>query len=226
MRKLISTMSALIMIVSLCSTSAFAEQNDFLTGNWKMEYSLGGAVIAEQTVTIYPDIADDWHPIKNGTLSPGAIAVKSSKKVWWLGKCGHEWQSTVASRTSRNGGCPYCSNKKILKGFNDLETINPDLAKADYAECFFECKDENVDDASIGEAFRRSNRENRQVICISYFLTFPWLSLCQDSGKYMHLVKETPEQQRCFSLSISELWGSMLQMTSLQLIRGISETHL
>lgn len=55
MRKLISTMSALIMIVSLCSTSAFAEQNDFLTGNWKMEYSLGGAVIAEQTVIIYDD---------------------------------------------------------------------------------------------------------------------------------------------------------------------------
>lgn len=43
------------MIVSLCSTSAFAEQNDFLTGNWKMEYSLGGAVIAEQAVTIYDD---------------------------------------------------------------------------------------------------------------------------------------------------------------------------
>ena len=55
MRKLISTMSALIMIVSLCSTSAFAEQNDFLTGIWKMEYSLGGAVIAEQAVTIYDD---------------------------------------------------------------------------------------------------------------------------------------------------------------------------
>ena len=67
--------------------------------------------------------------IKNGALSPGAIAAKSSKKVWWQGSCGHEWQSTVASRTSRNGGCPYCSNKKILKGFNDLETINPDLAK-------------------------------------------------------------------------------------------------
>ena len=43
------------MIVFLCSTSAFAEQNDFLTGNWKMEYSLGGAVIAEQAVTIYDD---------------------------------------------------------------------------------------------------------------------------------------------------------------------------
>ena len=78
---------------------------------------------------LYPDIANDWHPIKNGILSPGAIAGKSSKKVWWLGKCGHEWQSTVASRTSRNGGCPYCSNKKVLKGFNDLETISPDLAK-------------------------------------------------------------------------------------------------
>ena len=84
---------------------------------------------ANSLEALYPEIASEWHPIKNGALSPGAIAAKSSKKVWWQGSCGHEWQSTVASRTSRNGGCPYCSNKKILKGFNDLETINPDLAK-------------------------------------------------------------------------------------------------
>ena len=93
---------------------------------------------------LYPEIASEWHPTKNGLLSPEAVAAKSMKKVWWLGKCGHEWQSTVASRTSRNGRCPYCSNKRILKGFNDLETINPELAKEWNAERNGELKPSGV----------------------------------------------------------------------------------
>ena len=49
-------------------------------------------------------------------------------KVWWLGKCGHEWYADVAHRVSGRG-CPYCSNKKVLVGYNDLSTTNPNLAK-------------------------------------------------------------------------------------------------
>ena len=26
-------------------------------------------------------------------------------------------------------GCPYCAGKKVLKGYNDLKTVNPTLAK-------------------------------------------------------------------------------------------------
>ena len=55
MRKLVSTIVAVIMIVSLGSAFAYAEQNDFLTGNWTMEYAIGGAVIADQAVIIYDD---------------------------------------------------------------------------------------------------------------------------------------------------------------------------
>ena len=75
-----------------------------------------------------PTLAKQWHPTKNGLLKPTGITAGSSKKVWWLGNCGHEWQASVNNR-NRGGGCPYCSGKKILKGFNDLQTINPSLAK-------------------------------------------------------------------------------------------------
>ena len=76
----------------------------------------------------YPDIARQWHPEKNGSLTPEHIAPASNKKVWWICDKGHEYQATVASRTQRNGGCPYCANKKVLPGFNDLATLYPHVA--------------------------------------------------------------------------------------------------
>ena len=34
----------------------------------------------------HPDVASEWHPIKNGELTPEDVAPMSGKKVWWLGK--------------------------------------------------------------------------------------------------------------------------------------------
>ena len=76
----------------------------------------------------YPDIARQWHPTKNGALIPDHIAPASNKKVWWICDKGHEYQAVVSSRTQHNGGCPYCANKKVLPGFNDLATKYPEIA--------------------------------------------------------------------------------------------------
>lgn len=87
-----------------------------------------------------PEIATEWHPTKNGLLTPEQVNRSSSYMVWWLADCGHEWQMRVADRTkspkfdkSRNiwikpQGCPYCSGKRVLIGFNDLQTKYPDIA--------------------------------------------------------------------------------------------------
>jgi len=75
----------------------------------------------------YPEIAEEWHPIKNGNLRPTDFTKGSSKKVWWLGKCGHEWPAQILSRTSSGTGCPICSNKQVLIGFNDLATTCPEI---------------------------------------------------------------------------------------------------
>ena len=39
-----------------------------------------------------------------------------------------QWQANIDSRT-RGNGCPYCSGKYTVKGENDLQTLNPVLAK-------------------------------------------------------------------------------------------------
>lgn len=76
----------------------------------------------------YPDIAAEWNYEKNTLLTPQMISYGSGKKVWWKCSCGHEWQSTVSNRVLGND-CPYCSNQKVLPGFNDLATTHPNLVK-------------------------------------------------------------------------------------------------
>ena len=76
----------------------------------------------------YPNLAKEWHPTKNGAMSPEQILPKSDKLVWWQCSRGHEWQATPNARTSLNRGCPYCSGKKVLMGFNDLKTTHPFIA--------------------------------------------------------------------------------------------------
>ena len=78
--------------------------------------------------TKFPDIAAEWHPTKNGYLTPDQVSASSDKKVWWLGKCGHTWDTTVHGRTGRNQGCPFDSGNRLLAGFNDLATKFPEIA--------------------------------------------------------------------------------------------------
>ncbi len=76
---------------------------------------------------VNPEIAKEWNYEKNGRLIPEHLTANSGKRVWWICSKGHEWQSTVDNR-NKGYGCPYCSNKKVLKGYNDLQTTNPFLA--------------------------------------------------------------------------------------------------
>ncbi len=37
--------------------------------------------------------------------------------------------ASVDSKQKSRAGCPYCSGQKVLKGTNDLQTVNPVLAR-------------------------------------------------------------------------------------------------
>ena len=78
--------------------------------------------------TTNTDVAKEWHPTKNGETTPHDVTQGSGKKVWWQCKYGHEWEARISDRTCGHD-CPYCSNKKILKGYNDIATTHPHLIK-------------------------------------------------------------------------------------------------
>ena len=78
--------------------------------------------------TRYPDLAAEWHPTKNGDLTPSDVLPGSHRLVWWQCPHGHEWRAQIKSRVS-GAGCSVCSNRALLRGVNDLATNNPELAR-------------------------------------------------------------------------------------------------
>lgn len=70
----------------------------------------------------FPDISTEWHPTKNGDLTPNEVSYGSNKEIWWTcSKCNHEWNAPVNNRT-KGSNCPKCSvSRKESKIANDLK---------------------------------------------------------------------------------------------------------
>lgn len=91
-------------------------------------------------LSCYPEIASEWHKTKNST-SPDKVICSSHKKAFWLGKCGHEWECNIATRTrkTRPTGCPFCGKSKgemAIESYLKKNQIN-----FDYQKRFFDCRD-------------------------------------------------------------------------------------
>lgn len=76
------------------------------------------------------DLMAEWDFEKNSKLglSPEKLTFGSNKNAWWKCKRGHAWQAVICKRTNGNQ-CPFCANKRVLVGYNDLPTLFPDLAR-------------------------------------------------------------------------------------------------
>ena len=78
---------------------------------------------------VNPDLAAEWHPTKNGDLTPANVTVGSPKNVWWKCEKGdeHEWKASINDRSS-GVGCPFCSGNRACSD-NSLQTLRPNIAK-------------------------------------------------------------------------------------------------
>ena len=75
---------------------------------------------------VHPELVLEWSE-RNLPLTPDKITYGSNKIVWWIGTCGHEWQTSVKARSSGEK-CPICSGARAVEGINDLVTLKPELA--------------------------------------------------------------------------------------------------
>lgn len=82
----------------------------------------------QKFVSDNPQLLSEWDSEKNLTLgfSPEKLKLKSNKAPWWKCEKGHSWQMEVYHRTDGRN-CPYCNHKRVLKGFNDLFTLFPEI---------------------------------------------------------------------------------------------------
>ena len=73
----------------------------------------------KQPITVtHPEIAAQWHPAKNGNITPDMVTAGCREMVWWLDVHGHEWPATVCDRT-RGCVCPECvdMSKSLREAF-------------------------------------------------------------------------------------------------------------
>ena len=75
-----------------------------------------------------PQLAAEWDAEKNGALTPQSVTPSSNRKVFWRCPHGHSYAARISARTECGTGCPYCAGRKVLAGFNDLQTVFPKLA--------------------------------------------------------------------------------------------------
>lgn len=71
--------------------------------------------------TTHPYLILEWHPTLNTDVTPQEISAGSNKGVFWVCSVGsdHVWKASPNTRKS-GSTCPYCANRKVLAGFNDL----------------------------------------------------------------------------------------------------------
>ena len=81
-------------------------------------------------LSFYPQLVKEWHPTKNGELTPDDITHGSGKKVWWLCTKGHSYEAKPNHRTGMKSNCPYCSGNRVNKE-NNFSVMFPDGCNCD-----------------------------------------------------------------------------------------------
>jgi len=113
----------------ICSNEWQAVINSQNSRKTRCSYCAGRRASPEYCLqSICPDLAKEWHPSKNGELTPQVITPKNQKKVWWKCSKGHEWQASVSKRSQRGDGCPYCSGRQASPEYC-LQSLYPDVAQ-------------------------------------------------------------------------------------------------
>lgn len=86
---------------------------------------------------VHAEIATEWHPSKNGMLTPAGVSRASGKLVWW--QCpknpNHEWEAIIRNRTIQKTGCPECEAEgRSLRQEQSL--LDASLSNVDYEGTF------------------------------------------------------------------------------------------
>ena len=83
--------------------------------------------------TTHPEIAKEWHPIKNGNINPNDVVAGTHKKYWFLCPIGHEYKTSCGKRTSKDKrSCPICCESKGEKRITEYLKLNNMIYKPQF----------------------------------------------------------------------------------------------
>lgn len=76
------------------------------------------------------ELIKEWDFERNNEigLDPEKLTTGMLTKAYWkCRKCGYTWRACIQNRVKNKSGCRVCKGLKILAGYNDLMTKNPEL---------------------------------------------------------------------------------------------------
>lgn len=72
----------------------------------------------------YPSIAAEWHPEKNGAITPKMVSYGTPDKYWWKCLvCQREWSAAVVDRTTGGKGCSKCAKSQASKSLKKKHEV-------------------------------------------------------------------------------------------------------
>ncbi len=85
--------------------------------------------VTNSLAALFADVAEDWHPTRNGNVRPEDVLAGSSRPVWWKCRhaCDHEWRASPHARIQRMSGCPFCARLRVSHA-TSLASVAPKLA--------------------------------------------------------------------------------------------------
>ncbi|MCC5016051.1 zinc-ribbon domain-containing protein [Legionella sp. 31fI33] len=94
----------------------------------KCPYCSGRKLSSENNFAVKcPHLIKEWHPTKNGDLTPNKVSARGKAKIWWLCAHNHEWQATTGNRYMGTK-CPVCKGKVATPEYN-LAVKSPKLVQ-------------------------------------------------------------------------------------------------
>ena len=66
------------------------------------------ALAATSLAALHAAVAAEWHPTRNGDITPSMVDSDHIMSVWWTCPKGHHYQATVRSRAKAGRRCPTC----------------------------------------------------------------------------------------------------------------------
>ncbi len=94
------------------------ENHEWDTAAYNISDGTGCPTCAGKTVTIEnclatvkPEIAKQWHPEKNGDVTPYDVTAHTNKKYWWVCPRGHNYPASPNARKNAYSGCIKCTRE-------------------------------------------------------------------------------------------------------------------
>lgn len=72
--------------------------------------------VSNSLATLFPAVAAEWHPSRNGKRTPAGEVAGAARHAWWRCAKGHVWQARIVARTRDGNGCPSCYDERRRLG--------------------------------------------------------------------------------------------------------------